>query len=72
MGLAIIAMAVITGLVAAFVISDQHGTFSGYRVSPVSGPVSPLDEAERILAGRYARGEITPDEFSRMLAVLRR
>lgn len=33
---------------------------------------SPLDHAERILAGRYARREITTDQYRRMLAVLRR
>jgi len=32
---------------------------------------SPLDEAERILAARYARGAITPDEYRRMLSILR-
>lgn len=33
---------------------------------------TPLDEAERILAERYARGRIGPEEYQRMLAVLRR
>jgi len=32
---------------------------------------SPMDEAERILAARYARGEITPQEYQRMLVILR-
>jgi uncharacterized membrane protein len=32
---------------------------------------SPLDEAERILSARYARGDITPDEYRRMLVILR-
>lgn len=35
-------------------------------------PASPLDEAERILARRYVRHEITAEEYERMLAVLRR
>lgn len=38
-------------------------------VAPASR--SPLDEAERILAARYARGEITPREYQRMLSILR-
>lgn len=34
--------------------------------------VSPFDEAERILSSRYAKGQITPEEYERMLTVLRR
>ena len=34
-------------------------------------PRSPLDEAERILTARYASGDITPDEYRRMLTILR-
>lgn len=34
-------------------------------------PRSPLDEAERILAARYAAGSITPQEYRRMLTILR-
>lgn len=33
---------------------------------------SPIGEAERILAARYARGDISPNEYQRMLAILRR
>lgn len=33
---------------------------------------SPIDEAERILSRRYARGEITAEEYDRMLVILRR
>lgn len=35
-------------------------------------PGSPLDEAERILSRRYARGQITLDEYRRMSVLLRR
>lgn len=35
-------------------------------------PVSPLDEAERILTQRYVRGTITAQEYERMLVILRR
>lgn len=33
---------------------------------------SPIDEAECILARRYVRGEITTEEFDRMMVILRR
>lgn len=39
---------------------------------PKRNPVSPVDEAERILARRYVRHEISAEEYERMLAVLRR
>ncbi|PKN47217.1 MAG: hypothetical protein CVT67_09620 [Actinobacteria bacterium HGW-Actinobacteria-7] len=35
-------------------------------------PASPLDEAELILAARYARGVITRQEYDDMLVILRR
>jgi len=40
-----------------------------HETSP--GRTSPLDEAERILTARYASGTIAPDEYRRMLAILR-
>lgn len=33
---------------------------------------TPVDHAQRILAGRFARGQITAEEYERMLAVLHR
>jgi len=39
--------------------------------SVASASRSPLDEAERILTARYARGDIGPDEYRRMLSILR-
>lgn len=36
-----------------------------------SAPRSPFDEAKRILAARYARGDISPQEYRRMLMILR-
>lgn len=33
---------------------------------------SPIDEAERILSRRYAVGQISAEEYSRMLTILRR
>lgn len=42
------------------------------RIRNVATASSPLDEAQRILARRYARGQITYDEYLRMTALLRR
>ncbi len=36
------------------------------------GDTSPLDQAARILASRYARGAITAEEYERMLVILGR
>jgi uncharacterized membrane protein len=73
MGLAILALAGLTSVAAILIVSGNTHAFSGNHLAPASGrPVSPLDEAERILGGRYARGEITPDEYSRMMSILRR
>lgn len=38
--------------------------------APIAGS-SPLDEAERVLAFRYARGEISFDQYERMRVLLR-
>jgi uncharacterized membrane protein len=73
MGLAIFTLALLTGVAAVLVIGGQPHAFSSGAMSPVhSRPTSPLDEAERILGSRYAKGEITTDEYARMLAILRR
>jgi uncharacterized membrane protein len=43
------------------------------RPAPVPiQPRSPLSEAERILAMKYARGDLSPEAYERTLAVLRR
>ena len=74
MGLTIVTLAALTGVAAVLIIERTEE-----RPSPVTTcqrsraiPTSPLDEAERILATRYAKGEITSDEYSRMLSILRR
>ena len=73
MGLAIIALAGLTGVAAVLIMGGRIGTYAGHHSTAIpSRPTSPMDEAERILAARYAKGEITPDEYSRMLSVLRR
>jgi uncharacterized membrane protein len=73
MGLVILALAGLTGVAAILIVSGNTHAFSGnHLASAPSRPVSPLDEAERILGSRYAKGEITPDEYSRMISILRR
>jgi len=37
-----------------------------------SRPTSPVDEAERVLSRRYAKGAISADEYRRMMAILHR
>ncbi|NTU72277.1 MAG: hypothetical protein HGB10_10750 [Coriobacteriia bacterium] len=73
MQLTIIALAAFTGVAVSLIVASYLGTYaSTHRAVPVSAPVAPLDEAERLLARRYARDEITHDEYSRMLCILRR
>lgn len=73
MGLAIVTLAGLTGAAAILIISGQSGVFAGSELAAIpSHPTSPMDEAERILADRFAKGEFTPDEYSRMLSILRR
>ena len=72
MGFAIVLMAGVAGLASILIIGNQTGAFAGHGAPIPSQPTSPLDEAERIVAHRYARGDITPEEYTRMLAILRR
>jgi uncharacterized membrane protein len=73
MQFAIITFAGIIGLAAMAVIGRDTGVFAHGSMAHVqTHPTSPLDEAERILAFRYAEGEIAPEEYERMLAILRR
>jgi uncharacterized membrane protein len=41
-------------------------------VTSFSRAASPVDEAERVLSRRYARGAINADEYDKMMAILRR
>ncbi len=65
-------------LIVALAVAGIAGVFVAVngRRAPVCTtrrvPSSPTDEAERILASRYARGRITAEEYDRMAAVLRR
>ncbi|MEV6861587.1 hypothetical protein AB0M44_11360 [Streptosporangium subroseum] len=46
------------------------GPWTGHRASP-SSPVSTTASAEQILAERYARGEMSSDEYFEHTSVLR-
>jgi len=74
MYLALVAVAGLTAYAALVIIGRTSGVFAGpATVTSAAGrPTSPLDEAERILAHRYAKGEISPEEYDRMLTILRR
>ncbi len=72
MGLAIAMLALLVGVAATLFASRGHGVLADHVAISPSRPSSPLDEAERILAMRYARGDIRLDEYQRMLVVLRK
>jgi len=73
MGYGIILLAGLMGGAILYLMGRQSGAFAHMDVTPLPARhTSPLDEAERILTLRYAKGEITPEEFARMLAILRR
>lgn len=55
--------------VTVFGYGNRHST---PQFAPSVHGRSPVDEAERILARRYVRGEITTEEFDRMMVILRR
>lgn len=65
---------IIAAVAAASITLYVAGVGLVLRTQPTgrTTPLSPLDEAERILASRYARGMITAEEYDRMCAVLRR
>jgi uncharacterized membrane protein len=72
MGLAIITLSGLMGIAVLMLMNREHGVMAGHAARLPHRPTSPLDEAERILAFRYAKGEVTRDEYQRMLAILRR
>lgn len=69
--LATVAVIGLTAIAAAGIVSHRDGVIAGARPTRVHA-ASPIDEAERILSERYARGEIMADEYDRMLVILRR
>lgn len=65
-------IAALTLLFAVTAIVIGVGHLSRRPAPRVAHNSSPLDEAERILSRRYARGEIDFEEYDRMRALLRR
>ncbi len=66
-----------TGVVVAIVIITILAAWiATQRSEPAtitrSTPIAPLDEAERILAQRYARRQISAEEYQRMITILKR
>jgi len=72
MFIATIALVGLTAFVAMVVVGQHTGVFATTAAFPAARPTSPLDEAERILAHRYATGQINAEEYDRMLSILRR
>ena len=56
--------------VLAFLVYSLNTTHPQASVVQAE-PVTPIDEAARIVRARYARGEITAEQYQRILAVLR-
>ena len=70
MYIAMAGVVILTSLAAIVLFSRSHPlAHSAYRET--GHMPSPVDEAERIIAHRYARGEITAEEYDRMLVILR-
>lgn len=71
MGFALVAACAIAASAVYLVLSRHTNTVTATASGP-SRATSPFDEAERILAQRYAKAEITAEEYGRMLAIIRR
>ena len=65
-------IAALTSLFAVVTIVTGAGHLSRRPMPGATRSSSPLDEAELILSRRYARGEISFEEYDRMLVILRR
>jgi uncharacterized membrane protein len=61
----------LTAVAAIVIVSRNDHPLAGAHAARVHG-ASPVDEAERILSQRYAHGEITAEEYDRMMVILRR
>lgn len=71
----LVAMLSVIGLTAAMalvIVGQRSGQLATAPHTPSIRSKSPIDEAERILAHRYAKGDITAEEYDRMLSILRR
>ena len=69
---AMIAVTGLTALAAVAIVGHRDGAFAGSQPARATRATSPVDEAGRILAQRYAMGDITAEEYDRMLVILRR
>jgi uncharacterized membrane protein len=69
--LAMLAVFALTAVAAATIATRREGALAGPRRARAYA-ASPVQEAERILAHRYAKGEISAQEYDRMLSILRR
>jgi len=58
--------------IAALWVVGRERSRLAVAVTSLSRPSSVIDEAERTLSRRYARGAVTADEYDRMMAILRR
>ncbi len=70
--LATLSVVILTAVAAVIIVGGREGSFAGASTTRVVRVTSPIDEAERILAHRYAIGDITAEEYNRMLVILRR
>ncbi|MEV4353595.1 SHOCT domain-containing protein [Nonomuraea sp. NPDC049625] len=57
--------------VVALAITARHKGWWGPRHAHVAAAASPTTGAERILAERYARGEMSEDEYFEKVSVLK-
>ena len=71
MGFALVAACAIAASAVYLVLARHTGTVT-VAATGTGRTTSPLDEAERILARRYAKAEITAEEYGRMLTIIRR
>ena len=69
--LTMLAIIGLTAVVAVAIAGRRDGALAGASPTRVRTN-SPVDEAERILAHRYAKGEVTAEEYDRMLTILRK
>ncbi|MEV0824139.1 SHOCT domain-containing protein [Nonomuraea rubra] len=59
------------GFITLAVVGWRRGWWGPRRAPAAASAASPTASAERILAERYARGEMTDDEYFERMSVLR-
>ncbi len=60
----------VLALAALWLVGKERSRLA-VAVTTLSRPSSPVDEAERVISRRYARGMISSEEYGRMMAILR-